>query len=528
LIETTTFPRNNGDLVVFTASGFSLVDRTANEMTHTAVGNLTTSSTYASGNLTGVFLGGEAADNDITNRVTGGALSALIKQRDDVLPNLQSQLDELATELRDAVNAVHNRGTTYPGLQSMSGNRKFIDADAQTITLDPTNSTDDVTIAMFDSSGLQLQSTTLNTIMMAGEYGTGIQSDHGPWTITEVAATVEDWLQANGASSATVGISSSTGKMDISLNDSTVYMAFRDEVATAEGSAAGDAEIGFDSDADGDVDETVSGFSSFFRLNDLYVDDTNGALLESVQLSDNFSSSVSTLTFYDGTAGVGSGNALGSVSFTKNQSLTSMVKSINDASLGITASITPDGSGSRLRLLHDAGLELVVTQGSSDSILEATGLAPSNSRSATSIAVRDDIAATPGLVTTAQMQFDTTKGRYMINAGDNTIIQDLAEMLSAKNVFDAAGGLNGATRTFEEFSIDILSRQANLADTNESQLATQLGLTESLELEASRISGVNMDEEMANLIVYQQSFSAAARVISVIQEMFKTLEQAVG
>ncbi len=528
LVETTTFPRNNGDLVVFTSDGFSLVDRTANVLTHEAVGNLTTSSTFASGNLNGIFVGDQTSDNDITTRVQGGELGALIAQRDDVLPNLQSQIDELASELRDVMNAVHNRGTPYPGLQSMSGNREFIDPGDQTITLDPTNSVDDVTIALFDSTGDQQQMTTLNTIMTAGEYGSGIQTSRGPWSITEVAATVEDWLQGNGASSATVAIDAATGKLNVSLNNTTVYLAFRDETATAENSSVGDAEIGFDSDGDGDVDETVSGFSNFFRLNDLYTDSSDGSLLESAQLSSNFSSSAATLSFYDSTAGVGASKELGTISFTVNQTLSQMVTTINDSSIPVTASLIPDGSGSRLRILHDDGLELVVTQGATDTLLGDIGLTQSNSRSAATLQVRQDILDTPGLTTTAQMQYDTTRGRYVINSGDNTIIQDLTETLSTKNAFDAVGGLSGSTRTFEQFSIDILARQANLADTNETQLDTQLGLTQSLQLESDRISGVNLDEEMSNLIVFQQSFSASARVISVIQQMFQVLEDAVG
>ena len=33
---------------------------------------------------------------------------------------------------------------------------------------------------------------------------------------------------------------------------------------------------------------------------------------------------------------------------------------------------------------------------------------------------------------------------------------------------------------------------------------------------------------MADLIVYEQAFAAAARVISVIQDMMETLERAIG
>jgi flagellar hook-associated protein 1 FlgK len=41
------------------------------------------------------------------------------------------------------------------------------------------------------------------------------------------------------------------------------------------------------------------------------------------------------------------------------------------------------------------------------------------------------------------------------------------------------------------------------------------------------ISGVNLDEEAANLVKFQQAYSAAARVISVAQQTFETLLGAV-
>ena len=40
------------------------------------------------------------------------------------------------------------------------------------------------------------------------------------------------------------------------------------------------------------------------------------------------------------------------------------------------------------------------------------------------------------------------------------------------------------------------------------------------------MSGVNMDEEAANLLQFQQHYSAAARVISVATELFDTILQA--
>jgi flagellar hook-associated protein 1 FlgK len=41
------------------------------------------------------------------------------------------------------------------------------------------------------------------------------------------------------------------------------------------------------------------------------------------------------------------------------------------------------------------------------------------------------------------------------------------------------------------------------------------------------VSGVNLDEEAANLLKYQQAYQASARVVSVAKELFQTLINAV-
>ena len=41
------------------------------------------------------------------------------------------------------------------------------------------------------------------------------------------------------------------------------------------------------------------------------------------------------------------------------------------------------------------------------------------------------------------------------------------------------------------------------------------------------VSGVNLDEEAANLLKYQQAYAAAAQIIAAANEMFETLLNAV-
>jgi flagellar hook-associated protein 1 FlgK len=42
------------------------------------------------------------------------------------------------------------------------------------------------------------------------------------------------------------------------------------------------------------------------------------------------------------------------------------------------------------------------------------------------------------------------------------------------------------------------------------------------------VRGVNLDEELSDLMLYEQSYSASARVVSAIKDMFDVLDRAMG
>jgi flagellar hook-associated protein 1 FlgK len=68
------------------------------------------------------------------------------------------------------------------------------------------------------------------------------------------------------------------------------------------------------------------------------------------------------------------------------------------------------------------------------------------------------------------------------------------------------------------------------ARTREAERAAEI---QSIRLDAARgrreaVSGVNLDEEAANLVRFQQSYQASARVISVADNVFQTLLRATG
>ena len=510
LVDIRFFFRSDDDVVVFTSGGRTLVDTLPPKITHSAASSVSASTTKNEGDFTGIFVGTIVARNDITDELRGGQLKGLVDLRDDILANMQSQLDEFAAEMRDVFNQIHNRGVSFPGAQSYAGTRTFVDSAAQTITF---NGTDDTTVVLFDASGNQTAQTTIRTLI-----------NSATTTINNLATQLHTFLRANGAATATVAIST-TNKLDINLNTPAINLSFRDETATTNGSTLEDAVIAFNANAAGPTDETVNGFSNFFGFNDFFVDNLPENIYESNVLVSTFTVSASTLTFRDASGTLGS-----PLTVAAGTSLEDLATLITNSVTDVTATIVTDGSGVRLRISHDNGSSMTVTQAAGNTFLTDINLHLADVRVAGTLNVRADIASTPAKLSTGAVLWDADRGaagEYFMSIGENSVIDALAEAFSASNQFDTAGGLATAKTTFAEFAGKIVSENARLAATNESSIDRQRSLTESLQFKSDSARGVNLDEELSNLIIFEQAFAAAARVISVIQRMFETLERVI-
>ena len=102
-----------------------------------------------------------------------------------------------------------------------------------------------------------------------------------------------------------------------------------------------------------------------------------------------------------------------------------------------------------------------------------------------------------------------------------TISQD-RETFDGAITFDAAGEIGLIKASFLDYGAEIVAR----SEQGEFQRTQSLRQGTYRDYQGDNISGVNLDEEMSNLIVIQQSYGASARVITTIQSMFEALEQA--
>jgi flagellar hook-associated protein 1 FlgK len=505
------FQRSDGGMIVFGGNGTTLVGNIPTTIEHYPVGSVYPGQNFEEGDFTGITVTAANIATDITSGIRGGEMHGLLDMRDNILTDLQSQLDELASQLQTTVNQLHNRGTTFPGLQTMTGTRTFTDSATQTIRF--TGSTDTKMVLMDQSGNQTAQGSMQSAAILGGA---------GPFTVDDIATAMQTWLQANGAATATVAVNAE-GALDIQLNSNTLYLGFRDETAVGDGSTLSDATIGFDGNGDGTVNETISGFSNFFGLNDFFIDTQGSNVKESDIVTTTFKTATSsTLTFNDET-GVMTGSPL---VIAANSSLQNIADAINANVTGVTASIVSEGSGSRLRISHNNSGALTVAQ-TAGTLLTDVGMGDSTLGLSQAIAVRSDIVNNPALVTRGALQWDANlgvAGEYFMSTGDGSIALAMAERFALSTNFSAAGDLGNVTLNFEEYGASILSRNSNKAATVERQFDHKDTLVSNLQAKSDTVRGVNLDEEMSNLILFERGYSASARVISVIQGMFDALE----
>jgi flagellar hook-associated protein 1 FlgK len=138
------------------------------------------------------------------------------------------------------------------------------------------------------------------------------------------------------------------------------------------------------------------------------------------------------------------------------------------------------------------------------------------------IATGPDNAATiqinPALAANAGLLYNGTSGV------DPTISSSITTALTSSTAFAAAGNFaSGSNTTLSNYGAQIIG-QAATAATNATQSNTyQSQLQSQMQTRLQSETGVNLDQELANLTVYQNAYGASARVISTIQTMYDAL-----
>lgn len=145
--------------------------------------------------------------------------------------------------------------------------------------------------------------------------------------------------------------------------------------------------------------------------------------------------------------------------------------------------------------------------------------------SASDIALSAKLTADSSSLATAALSTTGTLsvGAVAIASGASTTADAISAALSADVSFSAAGGLAAAKSSLLNRAAGFVSTAATLVSTAATQAATSSDAHDAATTRLSNLTAVNLDEELAQLELYQQAYQANAQLISMVRDLFDTL-----
>ena len=148
---------------------------------------------------------------------------------------------------------------------------------------------------------------------------------------------------------------------------------------------------------------------------------------------------------------------------------------------------------------------------------------------AANLAVRSDIVSNPGLLPTSTLDSSATltTGNSVLTAGSETVANNLHDALTGSTAFTAVAGLGATSTSFASYAADIVASVASQASQASTNATNQQNTQSAFSATMSSESGVNIDQETAQLSTLQNQYSAATELLQVINQMFTALITAV-
>ena len=480
----------NNSVNVATSSGVSLVGATHNILKYSPPGLVTSSTPFSQITVHKVdSTTGDIRPSNVTldGALTGGTLKGLLTLRDKDLPEIALQLGSMASGFADELNRVHNLNSAVPAPNVLTG------VNSGLLTTDNHNFTGESVFAITDANGNLVSKVTI-------DFGvTGA-------TIGDVITAVNAGLGGAGTLALTNGVMSLTaaaGTNGVSIS----------QVDGNESSRGG------------------RGFSHFFGMNNLVESRMPSHFDTGVVGTDNhgFTAGGTMLMELNDINGVKMSAftlTIGGSSF--NDILTSL--NASPLSAYATFSLSSDGE---LIATPNAGVGEIKLHVKTDNTMRGATNVPLSDffgigdafqmDAAIDLGVRQALENNPTQMALARFDQTALVGENSLSVGDQTGAQALKDIENSIRSYDKAGGLSATTATLAQYSANLLANLGLRALLVENSMTDNQALSEELTRKSSDISGVNLDEELGNMIIYQNAYSASARMLSTAKELFDTI-----
>jgi flagellar hook-associated protein 1 FlgK len=142
------------------------------------------------------------------------------------------------------------------------------------------------------------------------------------------------------------------------------------------------------------------------------------------------------------------------------------------------------------------------------------------------VVVRPDIVLDPKKLALAKLDLSATAlagTDSALTVGDNRGVVSLQSAGVVNISFPTAGDLSPTTSTITKYAGQVLSDFALKADEVVERESDSRALADEISARIVGETGVNLEEELANMILFQNAFNASARLLQTTREMFREL-----
>ncbi len=486
VMDIKTYPMNDGAIAVVTEAGQQLLDFEPRQLVYSPAAIVTsetifdqvTLNVYDTATKT-VADTGLALDPELQS----GSLRGWLDMRNTELPDLAAQIGALASGVTEQFNAVHNENIAVPPPATMTGSATGV------LATDAHGFTGQATFYSFDASNNIAASYTVDF------------DNPGTATMADVVAEV------NG----------SLGAGTLSLTGGVLTMS-------AQGGASG---VGIGQEAASPSDRGGRGFSHFFGMNDLITTKINTNYNTGLTSADAHGFTGTTSLELIGPNGEepismvldfgAIGGTMADVVTEINSNLGSYATASLDANGAIVISTATGYQNYNINVRADSSDR----SGTGTSFSEMFGVGLRYPADAgLELGIVSDISANPQLLATAKID---AAGTPAVTVADNRGALAFQELATQSFSFSTVGGLTGSTVSLGDYAAQILAKSGLDAARAESLQSDRAALSTEFHNRLQAVSGVNMDEELANLIVYQNAYNASAQIITTAREMYDVL-----
>lgn len=505
LIDLRTFDLPGGGLGLVSDSGVVLLDALVRKLNKVSAGTVGTNTEFAQISVDKVNPDGSTETITVLDPVVqSGKLRGLLDMRDIQLPAMAVELGEMSAKVIDRLNAAHNDNSTVPPPSSLVGRNVGI------LGTDAHNFTGTVTFGMVDATN-----TLTNRVEV--DFTGGTVSLNGGASVAIGGTMIDDVITAVNAQFGGTALTLVNGVMTFQATGASTGVAMLQDTTTASARAG-------------------RGFAHFFGLNDvmqalepshfqtgLLGADAHGFGATgdiTLQLKGPRGQVAQEFTLDFATAGA--------------TTLTDVVNALNTGFAGF-ASFSLDSNGELQATPVTSLSDYRILMTNDTTARGATGVSMSDlfgigrvyrMDQAHQVAVRSDIVLDPRKLALAQLDLSATALAGIdpaLTVGDNRGVVKLQNAGVVNVSFPTAGDLSPTTTTITAYAGTVLSDFALKADEVVERESDSRALSEEITARIVSQTGVNLEEELANMILFQNAFNASARLLQTTREMFEEL-----